>query len=172
MTCRAVKQFKLDPRARKVTFQKRKAGLIKIMKDLKILCGVDVCLVMYETPDAIAEVWPSRSEALRLVQECEDAKNDEIAALEKKLNELEIFKAELDSQMSCNLWRPYTMRGPVPLHFRYTFVAGPDACGVTKDVLSFKSASRSVNELVGSSDGEKMKEACVLHLGLLNFSGL
>ncbi|GJR17503.1 agamous-like MADS-box protein AGL80 [Tanacetum coccineum] len=65
---------KLDPRAREVTLQKLKAGLKKDMNDLKTLCGVDVCLVMYETPDAPDKVWPSHSEALHLIQEFNDAK--------------------------------------------------------------------------------------------------
>ena len=33
------------------------------------------------------------------------------------------------------------MSGPVPPHFMRTLVVVPDACAVTKDVLSLKSAS-------------------------------
>ena len=53
MTRPAVKyQFLLDSRARKVTLKNRKAGLIKKMNELKILCGVVACLVIHETPEA------------------------------------------------------------------------------------------------------------------------
>ena len=53
MTRPAVKyQFLVDSRARKVTLKNRKAGLIKKMNELKILCDVDACLVMHETPEA------------------------------------------------------------------------------------------------------------------------
>ncbi|GKA28002.1 agamous-like MADS-box protein AGL80 [Tanacetum coccineum] len=75
------------------------------MNDLKTLCGVDVCIVMYETPDAPAEVWPSHSEALRLIQEFEPeldqkaSKDDKLAALVKELNELKILKAEVERQI-------------------------------------------------------------------------
>ncbi|GJZ29299.1 agamous-like MADS-box protein AGL80 [Tanacetum coccineum] len=69
-------QFKIDPKARKETLKKRKKGLIKKMNEVKILCDVDACLVMYETPDAdaLAEVWPSHSEAVRVIQKFEEAK--------------------------------------------------------------------------------------------------
>nr|GEZ57458.1 agamous-like MADS-box protein AGL80 [Tanacetum cinerariifolium] len=77
MTCPPLKlQFKVDPKARKATLRKRKDGLLKKMDELKILCDVDACLVMYETPDADApaEVWPCHSEAVRVIEKFEEAK--------------------------------------------------------------------------------------------------
>ncbi|GJR65625.1 agamous-like MADS-box protein AGL80 [Tanacetum coccineum] len=67
-------QFKADPKARKETLKKRKKGLIKKFNELKIFCDVDACLVMYETADAAAEVLPSHSEAVRVIQKFEEAR--------------------------------------------------------------------------------------------------
>ena len=44
------------------------------MNNLKILCDVDACLVMYDSPDALTEVWPSPSEALRVIEKFDEAK--------------------------------------------------------------------------------------------------
>ncbi|KAL6974337.1 hypothetical protein U1Q18_028520 [Sarracenia purpurea var. burkii] len=52
-----------NEKARYVTFQKRKRGLKKKTFELKTLCGVDVCLIVYgpKTDDqylAEPELWP------------------------------------------------------------------------------------------------------------------
>ncbi|PWA74431.1 transcription factor, MADS-box [Artemisia annua] len=75
MTRPAVKyQFLLNEQKRKATLRKRKASLIKKMNELKILCDVDACLVMYDTPEAPVEVWPSHSEAMRIIEKFDEAR--------------------------------------------------------------------------------------------------
>ncbi|XP_076947959.1 agamous-like MADS-box protein AGL80 [Bidens hawaiensis] len=53
--------------------RKRKACLIKKMTELKTLCGVDACLVLYEKEDAPPTVWPSNAEAERLIQKFDES---------------------------------------------------------------------------------------------------
>ncbi|GAB4861458.1 hypothetical protein Ancab_036660 [Ancistrocladus abbreviatus] len=64
MTRSAVKlQFIANEAARKASFRKRKAGLLKKLKELHILCGIDVCALIFSEYDSKAEVWPSEKEA-------------------------------------------------------------------------------------------------------------
>ncbi|KAJ0507291.1 putative transcription factor MADS-type1 family [Helianthus annuus] len=85
-------QFIEDERVRNVTMRKRKASLMKKMSELKILCDVDACLVMYETDDSPPDVWPSPSEAHRVIQRFNkspmwspNALQDHSAYLEKQI---------------------------------------------------------------------------------------
>ncbi|XP_076894359.1 agamous-like MADS-box protein AGL80 [Bidens hawaiensis] len=66
-------QFIEDERARNVTMKKRNASLIKKMSELKTLCGVESCLVLYEKEDAPPTVWPSNAEAERLIQKFDES---------------------------------------------------------------------------------------------------
>ncbi|XP_071713399.1 agamous-like MADS-box protein AGL80 [Rutidosis leptorrhynchoides] len=61
-------QFLADERVRKVTFKKRKTSLLKKAHELKTLCDVDMCLVMYENDDGPPSVWPSVPEARRVIK--------------------------------------------------------------------------------------------------------
>ncbi|XP_002512584.2 agamous-like MADS-box protein AGL80 [Ricinus communis] len=45
--------------ARKVTFKKRKKGLIKKVDELSTLCGIEACVIIYSPYDAQPKVWPS-----------------------------------------------------------------------------------------------------------------
>nr|XP_043616174.1 agamous-like MADS-box protein AGL80 [Erigeron canadensis] len=60
-------KFMEDASARNVTLKKRKASLLKKMDEVKTLCDVDACLVMYEKEGDPPVLWPSASEARRVV---------------------------------------------------------------------------------------------------------
>ncbi|KAF8392750.1 hypothetical protein HHK36_023099 [Tetracentron sinense] len=53
--------------ARRATFKKRRKGLMKKVSELSTLCGVDACAIIYSPYDTEAEVWPSPSEAQRVL---------------------------------------------------------------------------------------------------------
>ena len=69
----ARKKFKLqwimNDTARRTTFKKRGTGLMKKVKELSILCGVEACTIVYSPYDPQPEVWPSPMEAVRVVGE-------------------------------------------------------------------------------------------------------
>ncbi|KAF9620752.1 hypothetical protein IFM89_014356 [Coptis chinensis] len=53
--------------ARRISFNKRKKGLLKKVMELSTLCGVEACATVYGPYDPIPEFWPSPSEAHRVV---------------------------------------------------------------------------------------------------------
>ncbi|RVW55972.1 Agamous-like MADS-box protein AGL80 [Vitis vinifera] len=69
----ARKKFKLqwimNDTARRTTYKKRGTGLMKKVKELSILCGVEACTIVYSPYDPQPEVWPSPMEAVRVVGE-------------------------------------------------------------------------------------------------------
>ncbi|KAL4557491.1 hypothetical protein LXL04_035671 [Taraxacum kok-saghyz] len=93
MTRSVVKyQFVANERARNTSLHKRKASLFKKINELKCLCDIDACLVMYEKDDSPPEVWPSPSEAQRVMQKFQksrvlgsSAMLDQKAFLEKNM---------------------------------------------------------------------------------------
>lgn len=60
-------EFIANERQRKQTFRKRKANLLKKLSELKTLCDVDACAVIYNN-GAESEVWPSAQEVCRVVE--------------------------------------------------------------------------------------------------------
>ncbi|CAL5414264.1 unnamed protein product [Camellia sinensis] len=69
-------EFIADERVRRQTFRKRKAGLLKKVSELKTLCSVDACAIIYPTTAtgsvAQPDVWPSPNEASHLFQRFEN----------------------------------------------------------------------------------------------------
>ncbi|GFY95282.1 hypothetical protein Acr_10g0006670 [Actinidia rufa] len=61
-------EFIGDERVRRQTLRKRKAGLFKKVSELKTLCCVDACAVMYGNTGVQPDVWPSPFEAYNLFQ--------------------------------------------------------------------------------------------------------
>ncbi|CAK9162684.1 unnamed protein product [Ilex paraguariensis] len=53
--------------ARRETFRKRKAGLLKKASELKTLCNIDACAIIYNKDGGPPDVWPSSVEAHRLL---------------------------------------------------------------------------------------------------------
>ncbi|XP_068329597.1 agamous-like MADS-box protein AGL80 [Pyrus communis] len=56
-----------DDVSRKVTFKKRKNGLMKKVKELSILCGIDVSAIVYSQYDTKPDVGSCRDVARRIV---------------------------------------------------------------------------------------------------------
>ena len=52
---------------RRISYLKRKKGLVKKVSELSILCGVDACVVINSAEfDKEPEVWPSTDKALEM----------------------------------------------------------------------------------------------------------
>ncbi|XP_057517422.1 agamous-like MADS-box protein AGL80 [Amaranthus tricolor] len=60
-----------NPTTRRTTCRKRVKGLLKKAGELKILCDIDVCVIIYNSKnDQIPVVWPSsEAEAKRIISE-------------------------------------------------------------------------------------------------------
>jgi hypothetical protein len=54
--------------ARKVTYNKRKKGLIKKVTELTTLCDVPACAVISSSFDSETEVWPNREGAMKVIE--------------------------------------------------------------------------------------------------------
>lgn len=54
--------------ARRLSFRKRKSGLLKKLKEFTILCGVIACAIIFSEYDAEPEIWPSPSEAFFVLE--------------------------------------------------------------------------------------------------------
>ncbi|KAJ7950701.1 agamous-like MADS-box protein AGL80 [Quillaja saponaria] len=53
--------------ARKVTFKKRKKSLLKKVKELSTLCGIQACVIIYGTNEREPDVWPSPFEVQSII---------------------------------------------------------------------------------------------------------
>ncbi|KAJ4956564.1 hypothetical protein NE237_013347 [Protea cynaroides] len=53
--------------ARRATFKKRKKGIMKKVSELSTLCGVSACAIIYGPYEPEPEVWPSSSDAKRVL---------------------------------------------------------------------------------------------------------
>ncbi|ESQ28666.1 hypothetical protein EUTSA_v10019451mg [Eutrema salsugineum] len=55
--------------SRKATFQKRKKGILKKVKEISTLCGVTACAIIYSPYTSNPDVWPSTSSVRRVVSD-------------------------------------------------------------------------------------------------------
>lgn len=69
--------FMQNDSARKSTLKKRKIGLMKKVHELSTLCGVDACVMIYSPNNPEPDVWPSRSEAERVINKFKNMPNFE-----------------------------------------------------------------------------------------------
>lgn len=60
-------QWIMNDTARRTTYKKRVQGLMKKVKELSILCGVEACAIVYSPYDPLPEIWPPPVEALRVI---------------------------------------------------------------------------------------------------------
>ncbi|KAL1190820.1 MADS-box transcription factor PHERES 2 [Cardamine amara subsp. amara] len=60
-------QFISDNSTRRVTFKKRKDGLLKKLKELTILCGLPAFAIIYSEYKVGPELWPNRNEVCSLL---------------------------------------------------------------------------------------------------------
>ncbi|GAA0173739.1 MADS box transcription factor [Lithospermum erythrorhizon] len=52
---------------RKATFKKRRKGLMKKVRELSTLCGIDACAIIYSPYETQPDVWPNTSDVQRVV---------------------------------------------------------------------------------------------------------
>ncbi|KAL2325659.1 hypothetical protein Fmac_024717 [Flemingia macrophylla] len=57
-----------DDTARKVTYKKRKKGVIKKVSELTILCGISACAIISSPVDSQPEIWPSPEGAKEVIR--------------------------------------------------------------------------------------------------------
>ncbi|KAK2646684.1 hypothetical protein Ddye_021879 [Dipteronia dyeriana] len=70
MTRRKVKLcYIADDSTRKTCFKKRKKGLLKKVRELSTLCGIDVCAIIYSPYNNQPDVWPSHHGVQRIVSQ-------------------------------------------------------------------------------------------------------
>ncbi|CAH8383024.1 unnamed protein product [Eruca vesicaria subsp. sativa] len=58
-----------DNSTRRVTFRKRKDGLLKKLNELTILCDLQACAIIYSDYKEGPEVWPNRTEVRVLLDQ-------------------------------------------------------------------------------------------------------
>ncbi|RDY01925.1 Agamous-like MADS-box protein AGL80, partial [Mucuna pruriens] len=57
-----------DDTARKVTYKKRKKGIIKKVSELTILCGIPACAIISSPFDPMPETWPDSKATKQVIQ--------------------------------------------------------------------------------------------------------
>ncbi|ESQ29596.1 hypothetical protein EUTSA_v10023913mg [Eutrema salsugineum] len=60
-----------DGTVRKASFKHRKKGLMKKLDQLKTICNVDACAVIYDPFNSNPEVWPSNSGVVNVIKKFE-----------------------------------------------------------------------------------------------------
>ncbi|QHO10740.1 Agamous-like MADS-box protein [Arachis hypogaea] len=66
-----------DMNSRKATFRKRRAGLLKKLEQLAILCDIQACIAIFSPGDKSPTVWPSVEEAKEIVERFEEIPESE-----------------------------------------------------------------------------------------------
>ncbi|KAK3227066.1 hypothetical protein Dsin_006928 [Dipteronia sinensis] len=78
MARRKIKQELISNESkRKVTFKKRKGGLLKKIDELTTLCGVMGCAIIYNTFNNRPEIWPSPPELTRVLNRFKESPEEE-----------------------------------------------------------------------------------------------
>ena len=62
-------QWIMNDTARRTTYKKRMKGLMKKVKELSILCGIEACAIVHSPYDPQPEVWPPPMETVRMIRE-------------------------------------------------------------------------------------------------------
>ncbi|GAB2217530.1 hypothetical protein Droror1_Dr00000727 [Drosera rotundifolia] len=83
--------------ARKATYKKRKAGLLKKLGELQVLCGIEVCCVIFSDFEPELVVWPNLKDANRVIDRFMDTPNtkrnthslDQVTFLKESMAKLE-----------------------------------------------------------------------------------
>ncbi|XP_010271057.1 PREDICTED: agamous-like MADS-box protein AGL80 [Nelumbo nucifera] len=88
--------------ARRTTFKKRKNGLMKKVSELSTLCGVSACAIIYSPYDKQPDVWPSASDAQRVLARFKNL--PEMEQSKKKMNQ-EVFLRQRISKLKEQLKR-------------------------------------------------------------------
>ncbi|KAK1296083.1 MADS-box transcription factor 56 [Acorus calamus] len=99
-------QFIENRRARKLSYGKRKNGLLKKSNDLSVLCDVQVCTIVHsiDHPNNLV-LWPSLAEAQALVEKFEALPSHKKHVLEHKeflSGDNEKLKRKLEKQEKVN----------------------------------------------------------------------
>ncbi|XP_057432338.1 agamous-like MADS-box protein AGL80 [Lotus japonicus] len=59
--------------ARKATFKKRKKGILKKVRELTILCGIQACLIVFNPFKSEVEVWPNPEGVRQVIKKYQNA---------------------------------------------------------------------------------------------------
>ncbi|KZV14959.1 hypothetical protein F511_39880 [Dorcoceras hygrometricum] len=106
---------------RKASFKKRKKGLIKKLSEIKILCGVEACAVIY-SPFEPPTVWPSREVAYTLIQRFKQL--PEIEKTKKMVNQESFIQHQLKRTQERLRRLQKENRRKEMQHFMYMVVEG------------------------------------------------
>ncbi|ESQ37632.1 hypothetical protein EUTSA_v10002353mg [Eutrema salsugineum] len=88
--------------SRKSTFQKRKKGILKKVKEISTLCGVTACAIIYSPYTSNQDVWPSISGVRRVVSDFQTLPEMD---QQKKMVDQETFLRQRIAKLSENLRR-------------------------------------------------------------------
>ncbi|XP_078182401.1 agamous-like MADS-box protein AGL80 [Carex rostrata] len=61
-------QYISNDALRRATLKKRRRGLLKKVQELGVLCGVDVCGIIYSPEEAAPQVWPQPQDSRRILR--------------------------------------------------------------------------------------------------------